>query len=47
MYIKYKNLIKTQCGIDKFNKLKKNKTLIGKLRFYVFFLIAVIRDFKN
>ena len=39
--------IKTVCGIDKYNKLKKNKTLIGKLRLYWFNFFAVIRDLNK
>ena len=39
--------IKTDCGIDKYNKLKINKTLIGKLRFYWFNFFAIIRDLNK
>ena len=39
--------IKTSCGIDKYNKLKKNKSFLGKLRFYWFNFFAVIRDFNK
>ena len=39
--------IKTACGIDKYKKLKKNKTLIGKLRLYWFNFFAVIRDLNK
>ena len=39
--------IKTACGIDKYNKLKSNKTFIGKLRLYWFNFFAVIRDFNK
>ena len=39
--------IKTVCGIDKYNKLKSNKTFIGKLRLYWFIFFAVIRDINK
>ena len=39
--------IKTACGIDQYKKLKKNKTLIGKLRLYWFNFFAVIRDLNK
>ena len=34
--------IKTICGIKKYNKLKKNKTVIGKIRFYWFNFFAIL-----
>ncbi len=39
--------IKTICGIDKYNKLKKNKTVIGKIRFYWFNFFAILRDLNK
>ena len=39
--------IKTTCGIDKYNKLKMNKTFIGKLRLYWFNFFAIIRDLNK
>ena len=39
--------IKTACGIDKYNQLKTNKTLLGKLRFYWFNFFAIIRDLNK
>ena len=39
--------IKTTCGIEKYNKLKVNKTLIGKLRLYWFNFFAIIRDLNK
>ena len=39
--------IKTACGIDKYNRLKRNKTFIGKLRLYWFNFFAVIRDLNK
>ena len=39
--------IKTVCGIDKYNQLKTNKTLLGKLRFYWFNFFAIIRDLNK
>lgn len=36
--------IKTSCGIEKYKKLKSNKTMIGKIRFYWFYFFAIIRD---
>ena len=39
--------IKTSCGIEKYNKLKMNKTVLGRLRFYWFNFFAIIRDFNK
>ena len=39
--------IKTECGIKKFNDLKKNKSLFGKLRLTWFKFFAVIRDMNK
>ena len=39
--------IKTSCGIKKFNELKINKTLLGKLRFYWFSFFAILRDLNK
>ena len=39
--------IKTICGIEKYNKLKKNKTVIGKIRFYWFNFFAILRDLNK
>ena len=39
--------IKTACGISKYNKLKTNKTFIGKLRLYWFKFFAIIRDLNK
>ena len=39
--------IKTKCGLEKYNKLKFNKTLFGKLRLYWFYIFAVIRDYNK
>ena len=39
--------IKTTCGIDKYNKLKINKTFMGKLRLYWFNFFAIIRDLNK
>ena len=39
--------IKTTCGIQKYHKLKKNKTIFGKLRFYWFNFFAILRDFNK
>ena len=38
--------IKTQCGLDKFNHLRKlaNKNLLNKIRLYHFVIIATLRD---
>ena len=36
--------IKTSCGIEKYQKLKSNRTMIGKIRFYWFYFFAIIRD---
>ena len=39
--------IKTSCGLEKHNKLKMNKTVFGKLRFYWFNFFAVLRDLNK
>ncbi len=39
--------IKTTCGLEKYDKLKTNKTFIGKLRLYWFKFFAVIRDLNK
>ena len=39
--------IKTSCGIEKYNKLKMNQTVLGKLRFYWFSFFAILRDFNK
>ena len=39
--------IKTSCGIEKYNKLKMNKTFLGILRFHWFNLFAIIRDLNK
>lgn len=36
--------IKTECGLNKYEDLKVNKTILGKIRFYWFIIIASIRD---
>ncbi len=37
-------LINTRCGIDKFEKLKKETGFFKKIRFYWFVFFATIRD---
>ena len=39
--------IKTSCGIEKYHKLKVNKTVLGKLRFYWFNFFAILRDLNK
>ncbi len=39
--------IKTSCGIDKYNKLKMNNTILGKIRFYWFYFFAILRDLNK
>ena len=39
--------IKTSCGLEKHNKLKMNKSVFGKLRFYWFNLFAILRDLNK
>ena len=36
--------IKTECGLNKYEDLKVNKTFLGKIRFYWFVIIASLRD---
>mgnify|MGYP001385680284 FL=1 len=40
-------MIKTSCGIDKYQQLKKDKSLWGKLRLAWFVAIATMRDFNK
>ena len=47
MMKKLKLKIKTSCGIEKYNKLKMNKTIIGKLRFYWFNFFGILRDLNK
>ena len=46
-YLMKKLRIKTSCGIEKYNKLKMNKTVLGKLRFYWFNFFAILRDLNK
>ena len=45
--MKVEKIIKTQCGIEKFKNLEKKKTLLGKLRLWIFVFIAALRDFNK
>ena len=36
--------IKTECGLEKYNQLNKNKTFLGKVRLFFYVIIASIRD---
>ncbi len=38
------NFIKTECGIDQYNLLKKKKGFLSKLRLYWFIALATLRD---
>ena len=40
-------MIKTSCGIDKYQKLKKTKSVWGKFRLVWFVAIATIRDLNK
>ena len=40
-------MIKTSCGIDKYQQLKKDKSVWGKLRLAWFVVIAALRDSTN
>ena len=37
--------IKTSCGIEKYNRLKKRKGFFNKFRLYWFLVIGGLRDF--
>ena len=37
--------IKTSCGIKKYNRLKKKRGFLNKLRLYWFLFIGGLRDF--
>jgi len=39
--------IKTDCGIEKYNQLKNNKSLFGRLRLMCFSVIATLRDLNK
>jgi len=41
-----KKYIKTQCGIEKYHELKakSSNVFLSRMRFYVFVIIASIRD---
>jgi len=41
-----KKYIKTQCGIEKYHELKakSSNAFLSRMRFYVFVIIASIRD---
>ena len=36
--------IKTQCGLDKYKKLRSKKGILNKVRYYWFVFVASIRD---
>ncbi len=38
------NLVRTSCGIDKYNYLKKNKSIYGYVRLEWFLFFATLRD---
>ena len=40
-------MIKTSCGIDKYQQLKKDKSFWGKLRLTWFVAIATLRDLNK
>ena len=40
-------MIKTSCGIDKYQQLKKDKSVWGKFRLAWFVAIATMRDFHK
>ena len=40
-------MIKTRCGIDKYQKLRRDRSVWGKLRLMWFVAIATLRDFKK
>jgi len=40
-------MIKTICGIEKYHKLKKDNSLLGKFRLTWFVVIATLRDLNK
>ena len=40
-------MIKTSCGIDKYHRLKEDKSVWGKLRLKWFLVIAAVRDLNK
>ena len=39
-----KALIKTKCGLEKYERLKGNTGFIGRIRFFWFMFFAILRD---
>jgi len=49
-YLKFKRMnkfIKSECGLNKYEELSSYKSVLGRVRFYWFVLIASIRDRVN
>ena len=49
-YLKFKRMnkfIKSECGLNKYEELASYKSVLGRVRFYWFVLIASIRDRVN
>ena len=44
--MKIKNLIKTDCGLEKYKKLSKEEGIIAKFRLSWFVFFATIRDWN-
>ena len=42
--MKIEKYIHTECGLDKYNKLKKNNGPLAYIRLYWFLFVATIRD---
>ncbi|MBI36307.1 MAG: hypothetical protein CL568_01820 [Alphaproteobacteria bacterium] len=42
--MKIEKYIRTECGLEKYNKLKKNNGTLAHIRLYWFLFIATIRD---
>ena len=45
--LEIKKYVKTECGLTKFYKLRKNKTIFGKLRLMFFLILAFLRDLNK
>ena len=43
--ISVENFVKTSCGIDQYNSLKKNKSIFGKLRLSWFYFLQQLETY--
>ena len=43
-FLLMKALIKTKCGLEKYERLRGNTGFIGRIRFFWFMFFAILRD---